>query len=55
MDQYRCCTCNHVGSVFSISCGSWQNCRNFTKAQAEGTLPNPLPTIGGGPTEANRV
>lgn len=55
MDQYQCSTCNHVGSVYAIACGNWQTCRNFAKAKAGGALPNPFPTIGGGPTEADRT
>jgi len=50
----QCSTCNHVGSVYEISCGHWKGCRNFAKARAEGTLPNPFPNVGGGPTEADR-
>lgn len=53
--QFQCCTCNHVGPAAAIACGDWQTCRNFAKARAEGTLPNPFPKVGGGPTEANRT
>ena len=54
MDQYQCSTCNAIGSAYAISCGSWRICRNFARAKADGTLPNPFPKIGGGPTEADR-
>lgn len=50
MDEYTCSTCDFQGSAWSIACGHWSYCPNFARARDAGTLPDPLPEIGGGPT-----
>lgn len=52
--KLKCLTCNTVGTASEIACYNWRICQNFARAKVEGTLPNPFPTVLGGPVEGDR-